>query len=87
MADELSMREPHKRIEFQCIHRLGKLTGKAQIQFWSDFFNTLTVGSFGAGAKLKGTTTRMLFLKTFPRSCTICARLKCPNLRRQSEEA
>lgn len=47
MADELSMAEPHKRIEFQLIHHHGKrLTERAHVQFWLDFFVTLTVKTF-----------------------------------------
>jgi hypothetical protein len=57
MADELSMREPHKRIEFQRIHRLGKPNRKsprpilARFLRYSDRQEVLEL----ARSKLKGT--------------------------------
>ena len=57
MADELSMAEPHKKIEFQCIHRLGKPNRKsprpilARFLRYSDRQKVLEM----ARSKLKGT--------------------------------
>ena len=57
MADELSMAEPHKKIEFQRIHRLGRPNGKsprpilARCLRYSDRQKVLEL----ARSKLKGT--------------------------------
>ena len=81
MANELSMKEPQKRTEFQRMHRLGKPTRKSPRPILARFLR------YSDRQEVLELTLTMLCMKTFPRNCMICVRPKCPNLRRQSEEA
>ena len=84
---ELSMKEPDKRIEFQRIHHLGKPNVKSPRPILARFLRYSDRQEVLKLARSKLRVLTMLCMKIFPRSCTICVRPKCPNLRRQSEEA
>ena len=86
MADELSMREPHKRIEFQRLQRLGKPNRKsprsvlARFRRYSDRQEVLEL----ARSKLKGTNYAVY--EDIPKEWYDLRKTQMSNFKRRSEE-